>query len=31
MLEVQHLTKRFGTMTAVADESFTVRPGEIMG
>lgn len=31
MLEIQHLTKRFGAMTAVADESFTVRPGEIMG
>ena len=31
MLEVKHLSKTFGTMQAVADESFTVRNGEIMG
>lgn len=31
MLEVKHLTKRFGDMVAVADASFVVKPGEIMG
>ncbi|WP_179395099.1 ABC transporter ATP-binding protein [Lacticaseibacillus absianus] len=31
MLELHDLTKRFGTMTAVDHESFTVHPGEIMG
>lgn len=31
MLEIEHLTKRFGDMVAVDDESFTVRSGEIMG
>ncbi|MCI1283852.1 ABC transporter ATP-binding protein [Lacticaseibacillus songhuajiangensis] len=31
MLEVQQLSKRFGSMQAVRDESFTVKNGEIMG
>ncbi|WP_127849344.1 ABC transporter ATP-binding protein [Lacticaseibacillus hulanensis] len=31
MLEVKNLTKRFGTMVAVDDETFSVSPGEIMG
>jgi len=31
MLEVNKLTKTFGSMVAVDNESFTVRPGEIMG
>jgi len=31
ILEVEHLTKRFGGLTAVSDVSFTVRPGEIVG
>lgn len=28
---VEHLTKRFGSITAVADLSFTVRPGVVTG
>lgn len=31
MLELQGITKRFGSQVAVADESFTVAPGEILG
>ncbi|KRM72439.1 ABC transporter ATP-binding protein [Lacticaseibacillus brantae] len=31
MLQVQDLVKRFGEMTAVDHESFTIKPGEIMG
>lgn len=31
MLEVEHLVKTFGSMTAVDHESFTIKPGEIMG
>ncbi|AQP54117.1 sodium ABC transporter ATP-binding protein [Vagococcus penaei] len=31
MLEVQHLTKRFGDMTAVNDVSFTIPEGTILG
>ncbi|MCW5890116.1 MAG: ABC transporter ATP-binding protein [bacterium] len=31
MLEVEHLTKRFGAVQAVNDVSFTVREGEIVG
>lgn len=31
ILEVEHLTKRFGGLTAVSDVSFTVRPGEVVG
>ncbi len=31
MIEVQHLTKRYGNVTAVDDVSFTVEKGEILG
>jgi len=31
MLEVAHLTKRFGGLVAVKDLSFVIRPGEILG
>ena len=31
IIEVTHLTKRFGDVTAVHDLSFTVTPGEIFG
>ena len=31
MIEVQHLTKRYGPFTAVDDISFRVEPGEILG
>lgn len=31
MIEVEHLTKRFGATTAVDDLSFTVRPGIVTG
>ena len=31
MIEVQHLTKRYGPLTAVNDVSFTVERGEILG
>ena len=31
MIEVQHLTKRYGTVTAVDDVSFKVERGEILG
>jgi ABC-2 type transport system ATP-binding protein len=31
MLEIESLTKRFDTMTAVAGISLTVRPGEVLG
>jgi len=31
VLTAQHLTKRFGTFTAVDDISFEIRPGEILG
>jgi ABC-2 type transport system ATP-binding protein len=31
MLELSHLTKRYGTLEALHDLSFTVRPGEIFG
>lgn len=30
-IEVSHLTKRYGTVTAVHDLSFTVRPGVVTG
>ena len=30
-IEVQHLTKRYRGITAVADVSFTISPGEILG
>ncbi len=31
LLQVEHLSKAFGSVQAVADVSFTVRPGEIYG
>jgi len=31
MIEVQHLTKVYGSLTAVDDISFRVEPGEILG
>ena len=31
MIEVQHLTKRYGPFTAVDDVSFRVERGEILG
>ena len=31
MIEVRHLTRRFGPMTAVDDVSFTVQRGEVLG
>ena len=31
MIEIQHLTKRFGPIVAVADLSLEVRPGEVLG
>ena len=31
LLAVEHLTKRFGGLTAVKDVSFAIRPGEILG
>ncbi len=31
MIEVQHITKRYGTVTAVDDVSFRVERGEILG
>lgn len=31
MIEIQSLTKRFGTITAVDDLSFRVEPGEVLG
>ncbi|MGB8215269.1 MAG: ABC transporter ATP-binding protein [Anaerolineales bacterium] len=30
-IQVQHLTKRFGSFTAVEDVSFSVQPGEVFG
>src|SRR5262249_12538464 len=31
MIKSEHLTKRYGTLTAVDDVSFEVRPGEVLG
>ncbi|MDY0067031.1 MAG: ABC transporter ATP-binding protein [Steroidobacteraceae bacterium] len=31
MIEISHLSKRYGALTAVDDVSFTVRPGEVLG
>ncbi|HKD47250.1 MAG TPA: ATP-binding cassette domain-containing protein [Rhizomicrobium sp.] len=31
MIEIQHLTKRFGPLTAVKDLSLAVGPGEVLG
>ncbi len=31
MLQVSHLTKRYGHVTALDDVSFSIRPGEVLG
>ena len=31
MLQVSHLTKRYGHVTALGDVSFSIRPGEVLG
>jgi ABC-2 type transport system ATP-binding protein len=31
MIEISHLSKRFGALTAVDDLSLTLKPGEILG
>jgi ABC-2 type transport system ATP-binding protein len=31
MIEINHLSKRFGALTAVDDISFTVEPGQVLG
>src|SRR4029077_17324660 len=31
LIEINHMTKKFGTFTAVDDVSFSVAPGEIVG
>ena len=31
MIEIAHLTKRYGALTAVDDVSFRVAPGEVLG
>ena len=31
MLNVAHLTKRYGHVTALSDVSFSIRPGEVLG
>jgi ABC-2 type transport system ATP-binding protein len=31
MIEISHLSKRYGALTAVDDVSFEVRPGEVLG
>jgi ABC-2 type transport system ATP-binding protein len=31
LIDIQHLTKRFGTFTAVDDVTFTVQRGEVLG
>ncbi len=31
MIEVEHLTKKYGDVTAVSDLSFTIEPGQIYG
>ena len=31
MIQVEHLTKRYGAFTAVADMTFSAEPGEILG
>ena len=31
MIEVSHLTRRFGSLTAVDDASFRLEPGEVVG
>src|SRR5687767_2993547 len=31
MIEISHLTKRYGALTAVDDVTFNVAPGEVLG
>ena len=31
MIEVEHLSKGYGSTTAIQDVSFSVEPGEILG
>ena len=31
MLDVKHVSRRYGAVTAVSQVSFTVRPGEVLG
>ena len=31
MIKTEHLTKHYGTLTAVEDVSFQVGPGEVLG
>jgi ABC-2 type transport system ATP-binding protein len=31
MIEINHLTKRYGTLTAVNDVTFNVEPGQVLG
>jgi len=31
MIEVEHLTKTYGSTTAITDVTFSVEPGEILG
>ena len=31
MIEINHLTKRYGTLTAVDDLTFSVQPGQVLG
>ena len=31
MLQLEHVTKRYGALTAVRDVSFDVKPGEVLG
>jgi ABC-2 type transport system ATP-binding protein len=31
LVDVQHLTKRYGRLTALNDVSFSIRPGEVLG
>ena len=31
MIQIEHLTKRYGSFTAVDDVSFTVEPGRVVG
>lgn len=31
MIEIQHLTKKFGNITALTDVNFTVKKGEVLG
>ncbi|MEE8160043.1 MAG: ATP-binding cassette domain-containing protein, partial [Acidobacteriota bacterium] len=31
MIRAEHLTKRYGSKTAIQDVSFEVQPGEILG